>query len=112
MIYFSIIAFALSAVLGLTILVKWLSKKDASRSVVYSHGLAAVVALLLLITYSVQHPDNFPKISLVLFVIAAVAGIYMFVLDLRKKPSPLAIAFTHAMVAVIAFVMLLLFTFS
>jgi hypothetical protein len=112
MIYFSIFAFALSAVLGLTILLKWLSKKEAPRSVVYSHGLVAVTALLLLIVYSVQNPGNFPKVSLVLFVIAAVAGIYMFIIDLSKKPHPLAIAFTHGTVAVIAFVTLLLFAFS
>jgi hypothetical protein len=112
MIYFSIAAFALAAVLGLTILMKWLSKKEVPRSVVYSHGLAAVAGLLLLIVYSAQNPDNFPKISLVLFVIAAVAGIFMLITDLKQKPHPLAIAFTHATVAVIAFVTLLLFTFS
>jgi hypothetical protein len=112
MIYLSIALFALSAVFGLTILLKWLTKKEASRGVIYSHGLAAVIALVLLIAYAAQHPDNFPKASLILFAIAAVAGLYMFVLDLKKKVSPMALAFTHAGVAVIGFVMLLLFTFA
>jgi hypothetical protein len=112
MIYISIAAFALAAVLGLAILMKWLSKQEASRSVIYSHRLAAVTGLLLLIIYSVQHPENFPKVSVVLFIVAAVAGIYMFILDMNKKPHPIAVAFTHAIVAVVAFVSLLLFVFS
>jgi hypothetical protein len=109
MIYLSIALFAVSAVLGLTILIKWLTKKDASRGVVYSHGIAAVIGLLLLIGYAIQHPENFPKASIILFSVAAVAGLYLFVMDLNKKMSPMALAFTHALVAVAGFVMLLLF---
>ena len=71
MIYISIILFALSAVLGLSILIKWLTKKDASRTVIYSHGIAAAAALVLLIVYAVQNPENFPKASLILFILAA-----------------------------------------
>lgn len=112
MIYASIVLFALSALLGLIILIKWLTKKDASRGVVYSHGIAAVIALAVLIVYAVQHPDNFPKVSIILFALAAVAGLYMFILDLKKKFSPMAVAFTHALVAVAAFVSLLLFAFA
>ena len=51
MIYLAIALFAVSAVLGLTILVKWLTKKDASKGVIYSHGIVAAVALVLLIVY-------------------------------------------------------------
>lgn len=112
MIYSSIALFALSAVLGLAILIKWLTNKDASRAVVYSHGLVAAIALALLVVYAIQHPDNFPKISIILFAVAAVAGFYMFFLDIQKKPSPLAVAFAHALVAVGGFVMLLFFAFT
>jgi len=111
MIYLSIAIFALTAVLGLGILIKWLSKKDASRTVVYSHGIFAVIALLLLVLYSIQNLDNFPKVSIILFVLAAIGGLYMFVLDLKKKASPLIITFIHALIAVGGFVTLLLFVF-
>ena len=112
MIYTSIALFALSAILGLTILIKWLTKKDASKGVIYSHGIAAVIALVVLIVYAVQHQDNFPKVSIILFALSAVVGLYMFIRDLNKKFSPLAVAFAHALVAVCAFVMLLLFAFA
>jgi hypothetical protein len=111
MIYAAIALFALSAVLGLTILVKWMTKKNASKGVIYSHGIVAAIALVLLIAYAVQHPDNFPKASLILFVIAAIGGFYMFINDLRKKTSPLAIAFIHALLAVGGFIVLVAFAF-
>jgi hypothetical protein len=112
MIIISILLLAVSAVFGLTILIKWLTNKGASRAVVYSHGAFAVGGLALLIAYAVYHPDNFPKTSILLFAIAAVAGIYMFVRDLQNKTSPNSLAITHALVAVSGFVILLLFAFA
>jgi hypothetical protein len=111
MLYVTIALFALSAVFGLIILVKWLTKKEASRAVVYSHGVVAALALALLITYAILHPENFPKTSIILFIIAAVAGFYMFFNDLAKKTSPLILAVIHAFVAVCGVVSLLIFMF-
>jgi hypothetical protein len=112
MIYLTIILFALSAVLGLMILVKWLTKKEASRAVVYSHGIVAALGLGCLIAYAIFNPESFPKASIVLFSVAAVAGFYMFFNDLAKKPSPMAVAFLHALVAVAGFLTLLFFVFT
>ena len=112
MIYAAIALFAISAVLGLTILLKWLSKKDASKGVIYSHGIIAAIALVILIVYALQNPGNFPKVSITLFVVGALGGFYMFFNDLRKKSSPLFIAFIHALLAVAGFVTLLVFVFA
>lgn len=112
MIYASIALFALAAVLGLLILISWLNKKDASRNVVYAHGIVALIAVVLLVLYAVQNPANFPKTSLILFAVAALAGLYMFMKDLIKQTSSMGLAFTHALVAVAGFVLLLIFTFS
>src|ERR1041385_7649518 len=111
MIYSAIALFAISAILGLTILIKWLTKKDAPQGVIYSHGLAAATALVILVVFAIQNPDNFPKVSIALFVISALGGFYMFIRDMQKKASPLAIAFVHALLAVSGFVALLLFAF-
>lgn len=112
MIYASIALFALSAVLGLTILLKWLSKQEASQTVIYAHGVFAATALLILVYYSIQHPENFPKASIALFVVAAIGGFYMFIRNLKQKMGPLPLAFLHALLAVSGFVLLLLFAFS
>jgi len=112
MIYTAIALFALSAILGLTILIKWLTKKEASKAVIWSHGLVAATALVILVVYAIQHPDNYPQISLILFVIAAIGGFYMFFRGLNKKNSPLSVAFIHALLALGGFAMLLFYTFA
>jgi len=112
MLYATIVLFVISAVLGLSILVKWLTSKHASRAVIYSHGIVAAIALIILVVYALQNPTNFPKASILLFVIGALGGIYMFVDDLRKKNSPLWLAFVHALLAVGGLVTLLLFVFE
>ena len=111
-IYITIALLALAAVLGLTILIKWLTKKEASRGVIYSHGIVAAVGLVSLIVYAFKNPDHFPMISLVLLIASALGGFYMFIRDLNKKESPMAIAFIHAILAVSGFVALLLFALS
>jgi uncharacterized membrane protein len=112
MIYTAIALFALSAILGLTILIKWLNKKEASKVVIWSHGLVAAIALVILVVYAIKNPANYPQISLILFGIAALVGFYMFFRDLNKKTSPLSVAFIHALLAVSGFVLLLFFTFA
>jgi|SRR5690606_13291148 len=112
MIYFSIILFVLAAITGLSILIKWLTKKDASKAVIYSHGIAAAAGLTLLIIYAVLNPAQFPKISLILFILAAIGGFYMFIRDLQQKASPMFIAFVHALLALSGFIALVLFVLS
>jgi hypothetical protein len=112
MLYVSIGLFAVSAVLGLTILIKWLTKKEASRGVVYSHGIIAAVALVLLLVYASFNPDNFPVISITIFAIAALAGFYLFYTDVTKKPHPVVLACIHGLTAVAGVITLLMFMFQ
>ena len=112
MLYASIAIFALAAVAGLTILISWLNKKNASRAVVYTHGLLAATALVLLAVFSYNNPEHFPKYSLIFFVVAALGGFYMFSRDMRGKTNPMPLAGLHALLAISGLVMLLLFAFS
>src|SRR5688572_10779666 len=112
MIHIAIALFALSAVLGLVVLVKWLGKKEAPKAVVYSHGVVAATALLLMIIYAVNNPADFPKVILIFFVVAAVAGFYLFFKDQVKKQHPVAFAFVHALLAVSGLISLLVFVFG
>ncbi|HNP96940.1 MAG TPA: hypothetical protein PKJ63_14975 [Cyclobacteriaceae bacterium] len=112
MLYLTIGLFALSAVLGLAILLKWLSKNDAPKGVVYSHGAVAATALVLLVIYALQHPDAFPQVSILLFAIAALGGFYLFFTNLKSGARPLGVAFIHAAIAVGGFLILLLFAFA
>ncbi len=75
----------------------------------YTHGLLVATALGLFIYYAVNNPDNYPKASLILFIVAALGGFILFANDMRKKPGPVALVAVHAIVAVVAFVLLLVF---
>jgi hypothetical protein len=113
MIYVSIALFSIAALLGLTVLIQWLRKKEAPKGVVYSHGGVAIIALVILIVYSIMHPQHFPLISLALFPMGAIAGIYMFFTykgDGRKRP--VSVAFIHAFFVLSGFIALLVFAFT
>jgi len=112
MLYLSIVLFAIAAVLGLAILVKWLSKNDASKGVIYAHGIVAAIALVLIVVYALQNPENYPQLSIILFVMGALGGFYLFFTNIKSNARPIGIAFIHALIAVGAFVTLLVFAFG
>jgi len=112
MVYLPIALFAIAAVLGVTILIKWLQDQEAPKAIVYSHGGVAAVALVLLILYSVQNPDKFPMLSLILLVVAALGGFALFFTELLAKKRLVPVGIVHALLAVGGFVTLLLFVFA
>jgi NAD/NADP transhydrogenase beta subunit len=112
MLYATIVLFALAAIVGFIILKNWLTSADTSRTTVYLHGVFAALALVLLVVYAFQNPANYPKASIILFVIGALVGFYMFAEDLRKKFSPTWLAVVHALFGVAGFLVLLFFVFG
>jgi hypothetical protein len=111
-IYISIVFFSVAAILGITVLVRWLQHKDAAKGIIYSHGAVAVAALVILVAYSIMHPHHFPVISLALFPLGAIAGLYMFFTYKEGTKKPISVAFIHAFFVVSGFVALLIFVFS
>ena len=112
MLYTIIVLFALAAVVGFIILKNWLTSANTSRTVVYFHGIFAAAALILLVVFAVQNPTNYPKISIILFVIGALVGFYMFAEDLKKRFSPMWLAIVHALFGLAGFLTLLFFVFG
>jgi hypothetical protein len=108
MLYVIITLFAIAAVIGLIILKNWLTSSNTSRTVVYAHGIFAAIALALLLAQALRNPADYLRTSLILFVLAATGGFYMFFQDLKGKFSPIWLAVTHALLAVGGFVFLLL----
>jgi hypothetical protein len=105
----SIILFAVAAVFGLTILIRWLMKKDAAKIVIYSHGIFAVVAFGALILYSIKNPEHFPLASVLLFSLVALVGLTMFFMNMKNRKSPIYIAIIHALVAATSLILLIVF---
>lgn len=112
MLYIIIVLFALTAVVGFIILKNWLTTAETSRTIVYLHGIFAAVALVLLAVYAFQNPTRYPMVSIILFVIGALIGFYMFAEDLKKRFSPTWLAIVHALFGVAGFLLLLFFVFG
>src|SRR6476469_4307044 len=112
MLYITIALFTLAAIVGAIILKNWLTSAHTSRTVVYLHGIFAAAGLILLVVFAIQNPGNYPRISIILFVIGALGGFYMFAEDLKKRMSPIWLAVVHALLGVAGFLMLLFFVFG
>jgi ABC-type transport system involved in cytochrome c biogenesis permease subunit len=75
-----------------------------------AHGAlaaAGLVALVLGVLGAGTGAPNLLKISLGIFVIAALGGFFLFSFQLRKKPIPIGVMVIHALAAVTAFALLL-----
>ncbi len=109
MLILSVILFAVAALGGLVLGVLGLRQRDLPMWLSLIHGVVAAAGLITLILGVVQgNAGSLVIISLILFLIAALGGFVLFSYHLRKKPHPKGLIVIHALVAVIAFVLLLL----
>jgi hypothetical protein len=78
-------------------------------SVAVVHGVAAATALvLLLIAVLANDLSGWATLALVLFVVAALGGFYLASLHLRGARHPTPLVLGHGLIAVVAFVALLI----
>ena len=103
--------FALGAIIGMYLLTFVLQSKKAPTAVALIHGAFVAIALVLLIVYTVNNGPG-PIESIVLFVVAALGGFYLFYRDVTGKVVPKWLAIVHALAAVTGFLLLLIFTFK
>jgi hypothetical protein len=108
MLYAIIALFAIAAVIGLIVLKNWLTGQETARTTVYAHGIFAAIGLVFLIVYYFQNGVKTLQTSIILFVVAALAGFYMFFRDLKGKMSPVWLAVVHGLVAVAGFLLIVL----
>ena len=110
MIYAAIGLFATAALIGIYLLTLVLQKKETPKAIALLHGGLAATALILLIIHTVNTGADLTQV-IVLFVIAALGGIVLFVRDITGKSLPGFLAVLHGGLAVTAFVFLLVYTF-
>jgi len=104
---YSALVFAIAALGGGFLATRHFMKKDLPMPVVLLHGALAATGLVLLGYASVQGTTMpLANIALVLFLVAALGGFYLFSKTLRKQPLPSPVIVIHAGVAVLAFLLL------
>lgn len=103
-----LVLFAIAAAGGSFLAYLRFNNKPLPMSVALLHGLLAVSGLIALgsVVLGGGAPD-LARIALGLFVAAALGGITLFSFHLRAKPLPLGIVAVHGLVAVVAFIVLL-----
>lgn len=108
----TIILFALAAVLGLVLITKVFKDEDTPKAVVYSHGAAAAVGLVLLILAYINQGGSLLMTSVLIFVVAALGGFVLFGRDITDRSIPKWLSIVHALAAVTGFVLLLIAAFG
>lgn len=100
--------FAAAAVGGVVMLLQRRSEKAVPTGLAVLHGLLAAAALVLVAIPVVQGgAAGLVTTALVIFVLAALGGFYLFATHLRTGTFPLGVAVVHGLLAVTAFVLLL-----
>jgi hypothetical protein len=107
----ALILFAIAAVGGLVLAtIRFRGKPYPPLGLALIHGGAAAAALIALVVAVSQatSPPNAVTTALILFLVAAVAGFVLFSNHLRKIALPQGLIVAHALVAVAAFLILLM----
>lgn len=110
MLTLSPILFAIAALGGLTLATMHIKSNRAPIPLALLHGALAATALVLLIIAVLKAQlGGLAVIAIILFAIAALGGLVLFMTHLRSRPLPKPLIFIHGGVAITAFVILLLF---
>lgn len=104
------ILFAVAALGGLVLASLHFAGKPLPLALAVVHGLLAATALILfIISAATATASTLTVVSIALFVVAALGGIVLISFHLRGRRLPSTLVVIHALVAVAAFVLLLIF---
>jgi hypothetical protein len=103
------ILFGVAALGGVAMaIIRFSGKELPPMGLAILHGLAAAAGLIALIVAVMGGASTKATLALVLFFGAAIGGFLMFSYHLRRKALPVPYVVIHGLVAVVAFVVLLL----
>ena len=109
MLTIAVVLFAVAALGGGTLAALHFRQKGLPIALTVAHGLFAAAGLVaLIVAVSGGSTGNLLISSLALFVIAALGGFGLFSFHLRHLRLPTPVVMIHGLVAVVAFVLLLL----
>ncbi|MCE9598802.1 MAG: hypothetical protein K8S54_12615 [Spirochaetia bacterium] len=102
---YALLIFAAAALGGLYLAIRHFTGKSLPLPVALIHGAAGAAGIIAL-GMGLAAGGELARISLVLFIVAALGGFVLFSFHLRGKPLPSLVVVIHALVAVSAFVIL------
>lgn len=99
MVITAVILISIAVILGAYLLSYVLQQKIPPKAIAIAHGTAAVLGILVLLTFALttekhhKHWDSF-----IIFTVAATVGLYLFSRDIRHKNVPQWLAVLHGAV--------------
>lgn len=105
----SVVLFGIAALGGVTLAGLRLKGKELPMPLALIHGAVAATALVFLLVAVLRgETTGMGTAALVVFVVAALGGFYLFSFHLRKRPVPVPAMLLHGLASVAAYVLLLL----
>src|SRR5262245_14829161 len=105
--------FALGACVGAFLAFCHFTGRERKLPVALLHGLFVASGILCLVVgYFTNRLSGMASVALVVFLVVAVGGFYLFFRHLRKEPLPTHIVIMHGAGAVIGFLILLFSIFA
>lgn len=110
MLIVALIFLGLAVLFGGIILNSILKNKRTPKPMVMLHGSVGLFAILVLVGYIVAgHYSPLLISSLILFLVAAIGGVTLFVFDIKRKNLPLPIVLCHPLIAISGVITLLVY---
>jgi hypothetical protein len=106
----ALVLFALAALGGVTMAAMRLRGAERPPTgLALAHGALAAAGLIALIVAVMNMADPGPaRTALVVFIVAALGGFYLFAQHMQKKALPIPVVVVHGLIAVVGFVILLM----
>ncbi len=106
MLIVAIILFIVGGIFGAMMLYSILLNRYTPGPAASLHGIAVIVALVILIDFIRGHIGPKPLLSMWLLVGAAILGFILLILTLLRRQPPKILAIIHPLVAIAGFVLL------
>src|SRR5215831_20305519 len=105
----ALVLFGIAALGGLVMATQRLrGAPQPTLAIALVHGaLAAAGLIALIVAVAGGAVPGQARTALIIFIIAALGGFYLFAQHLQKKAIPIPVMVVHALVAVVAFIILL-----
>ena len=105
----ALVLFAIAALGGVTMAVmRFRGAERPPTGLALLHGAFAAAGIIVLIVAMLSTPNPAQaRTALVLFIVAALGGFYLFAQHVQKRALPIPVILVHALIAVIGFLVLL-----
>ncbi|USQ12720.1 hypothetical protein J2N86_08345 [Legionella lytica] len=110
MLILAICLFLLAATFGIAILVAILQDLPVNKIALIGHGLVAGLAIAIMVTYLIIYGIA-PLLlaSLILFLLAAMGGLTLFIMGRKEMKVPKLLVFIHPLVALAGLITLVIY---